>query len=143
MQMRSLMPLLLCAIGIGCTSACSGAKTIDRDRARSEIRSALSLASETETFLEFVLQRRVMRHYAEAHTAYLQEEVERSAKDLDQAVADPATAADVGLCRSGLHRLLEELSAIHAALDEPGRLIADRDKISQIRAGLEKAITRS
>jgi hypothetical protein len=71
------MPFIVFALAVTSSAGCSRAKTIGRDQARSEIRSARSFAAELELFLDFVLQGHATRGYAEGHTAYLEDEVKR------------------------------------------------------------------
>jgi hypothetical protein len=130
-----LLVLPLAAISAGC----SRGKSIDRDQVRSEIRSARSFAAESEMFIDFVLEGRATRVYAEGHAAYVRDEVEQSAKDLDSAVAEPDVADYVRACRMQLNELIGGLSEIRAALGDTDRLAAAKAKMKQIRESLPKA----
>ena len=139
MGYRPAIALILLVLAVTSSAGCSRAKSIDRDQVRSEIRSARSFAAELEMFLDFVLQGHATRSYAQGHAAYLEEEVERSAKDLDNAVAEPDAADSVSECRTQLHHMAGELSDIGDALGDRNRLAAAKARIRQIRESLEKA----
>ena len=61
--------ILVSLLGIGC----SHQETIDKDKMRSRLRSAMSFNAETDMFVEYLRQGRATRHYAQEHAAYLEE----------------------------------------------------------------------
>jgi hypothetical protein len=141
MGKKPAVPLIVFALTATCLAGCSRRKLIDRDEARSAIRSARSFAAESVAFIDFAVEGRATHHFAEAHAAYLQNEVERSAKELESAVAEPAAAASVSDCRMQFYQVVAELSDIRAALDDDDkdRLLASKARMEQIRENLEKA----
>ena len=139
MSLDGPIPLILLALGAASLTGCSRPKSIDRERARSEIRSVRSFAAEAELSIDFILQGRATRHYAEAHLAYLEEEVEQSAKALENVVAGADAADTVSTCRIELDQIVQELSGIRNANGNRDRLISAKSKIQQIRESLEKA----
>jgi hypothetical protein len=139
MGKTSPVPVILFALAATCLAGCSRGKSIDRDQARSAIRSARSFAAESEAFIDFLLHGRATRSYAEGHAAYLQREVERSAKELEDATPEPDAAASVSTCRMQFNRIIAELSEIRAALGDTDRLVAAAARMKRIRESLEKA----
>jgi hypothetical protein len=120
---------------------CSRDKSIDRDQTRSEIRSAISFAAESEWFIDFVLRGHAPRHYAEEHTAYLEEAIGKSAKELKQTVPEAGANDSVRECQIGLNSLARELSGIRTAIaaNDKSALAAAFGRITAIRESLEKA----
>jgi hypothetical protein len=125
-------------------TGCSREKSISRDEAQSEIRSAQSLAAESELFINFVIQGHSRQHYAEEHADYLEKLAADSAKDLAGATAEPDAEEYVRTCRAGLDALRHELSGLRAAITygDNDAIAAARGRIAQIRERLEKAKER-
>ena len=90
-------------------------------------------------FIDFVLQGRATRCYAEAHVAYLENEAEQSAKALENVAAESDAADSVRTCRIELSQIIHELAGVRAASGNRDRLIAAKSKMKQIRESLEKA----
>jgi uncharacterized membrane protein YccC len=122
-------------------AGCSRNKSISRDQARSEIRSARSFAAELQMFINFVLEGRGTRHYAEEHTAYLEDAIEQLTKELEHAAPEPDAKDSIRECQTGLSTLARELSAIRTAIarDDKDALAAARGRVTQIRKSLENA----
>jgi len=138
---RSSVALAVLALAAVFLAGCSRDKSIDRDKARSEIRSAHSFAAESELFLELVLHGQAPQHYAEEHTGYLQKAVEKSAKELEQARPEPDAKDFVRECQMGLGSLDNELSGIRTAIagNDKNTLTAAPGRITAIRKSLENA----
>jgi hypothetical protein len=134
------MPLIVFALVAVSLVGCSRKKSIGRDEVRSEIRSARSFAAESEIFIDFVLRRHATRHYAEEHSAYLEDAVEQSAKEFREGVPEPDVANSVRECQTKLSLLAGEISRIQAAIgnDDKDALLAAKGRIRQIREGFEK-----
>ena len=128
--------LLFAAAGL---ASCSHSKTINRDDARSEIKAAVSLVSESELFVEYVRQGRSTRPYADGHAAYLEDAVQQSLNKLKQTEPEPGTAAAVHECSAQLELLDRELSGIPAKFGHDEALAAAKERMTSIRASLEKA----
>jgi hypothetical protein len=137
---RPAIPFIALALIAASCAGCSRNKSISRDEARSEIRSARSFAAESEMFIEFDLQGHATRRYAEEHTSYLQDAVEQSAKELDRAVPEPGAEHYVRECQTKLRMLSHELSGIRAAIVHGDRdaLAVARGRVGQIRKSLER-----
>src|SRR4051812_5205981 len=106
----SAILLIVLALAAVSSPGCSRKKSIGRDEARSEIRSARSFAAESEMFVDFVLQGHSTRRYAEGHSAFLEEAVERLAKKLGQATPETDVENSVRDCQTKLSALAGELS---------------------------------
>ena len=141
LRKRPSISLAVLALAAVVLAGCSGDKSINRDQAESEIRSAHSFAAESELFLEFVLQGQAPQHYAEDHTAYLEEAVEKSAKELKEDVPQPEVKHSVRDCQIGLDTLARELSGIRTAIagNDKNALTSALKRITAIRKSLERA----
>ncbi len=124
---------------ITASSACQHPKTIGPEEARSEIRSAASLASESLMFITYIRDGHATRQYAECHAAYLEKEAQRSEHDFATAVPGPRTAEAVRECRTQLRALQAELSGIPGAIDHPLALADSGKRIERIRENLTEA----
>ena len=135
------MRRLVLVLALASLTGCSHRKSIGRDQVQSELRSARSFAAESEIFIDFVLQGHATRRYADGHSAYLEDAIEESAKELDQAVPESDAKDSARECQTQLHMLAREVSGIRAAIgnDDKNALIAARGRIAQIRQSLEKA----
>src|SRR6266536_2872559 len=102
LAIRPAIPFIVLALAVAALAGCSRKKSIDRDQVRSEIRSARSFAAESEMFIDFVLQGHATRRYAEEHSAYLEDAVEQSAKELAQAAPESDAEDSVRACRTQL-----------------------------------------
>jgi hypothetical protein len=141
---NSAILLILLALAGVSLPGCSRKKSIGRDEARSEIRSARSFAAESEMFIDFVLQRHSTRRYAEGHSAYLEQAVKQSAKELVETAPETGVENSVRECRSNLGMLARELSRIRAAIrgGDQDALLAAQARIRHTRENLEKANSR-
>src|SRR4051812_3013350 len=63
--------------------SCSSQSVASPDELRSNLNSAVSFASEAETFIDYALEGRPTRHYAEGHLDYLGEEINQLGKELN------------------------------------------------------------
>jgi hypothetical protein len=135
------MRRLLLVFALASFTGCSHRKSIDRDDVRSELRSARSFAAESEIFIDFVLQGHAIRRYAAGHSAYLEDAIEESAKELDQGVPQSDAKDSARECQTQLRMLARELSGIRAAIGKADKnaLVAARGRIRQIRQSLETA----
>jgi hypothetical protein len=136
---RQFFLIAALSFALAFVSGCSSKKTLNRDEARSDIRSAISFTAEAELFVEFVRGGHATRNYAEGHAAYLDDAVKRSINELQQAEPEPPAEGAVGQCVIQLKRLRRELSGIHSAFGNDAGLAAARDRIGDIRKALERA----
>ena len=128
--------VLLLAAGL---ASCSHSKTINRDDARSEIKAAVSLVAESTLFVDYIHEGRSTRPYADGHAAYLEDAVQQSLNKLKQTEPEPGTAAAVHECSAQLELLDRELSGIPAKFGDDEALAAAKERMTSIRASLEKA----
>jgi hypothetical protein len=129
-------PTLLAALLL--LASCSRQKTIDRDELRSELTAAISIASEAESFIDYVAQHRATGNYAKGHIQYLAEEAARTAKELGQGSPDASTAKHLPEGRKELDSLAHELATVHTAVEYSETLDDSRQKISNVRTALEQ-----
>lgn len=120
---------------------CSRHKTISRDELRSALTSSISLASEAETFIEYVTNGKATRHYAEGHIGYLAEEVGESEQELQGGSPEPGTESAVQQCRTELNSLHRELAGLPGVLGNRNALGAARERIKTIRDSFERLIS--
>lgn len=115
---------------------CSRTKTISRDEAQSEIRSLRSFAAEAEMFLDFVIRGQATRAFAVEHATYLTDDIKRSVKELEDAVAAPGVEGSLQRVRNELGLLVGEISTIRQRIDDRQALTAARARIRQLRESL-------
>jgi hypothetical protein len=91
-------------------------------------------------FIDFVVQRRSTHHYAEEHSAYLEDAVQLSAKELGWASSAAGIETPFHECQIKLSMLAHQLSRIRAAIAnrDPHSLVAAKEAIRQIRESLEQ-----
>ena len=130
--LKLLLPLLLLQV------SCSRQKTITTDELRSELTSAVSLAAETETIIDYVAQHRLTHNYALGHLGYLAREAQRSAKELDEASPEPATEQKLAESKEQVASLSKEIAAARASMGNPEALAATKQEIAHTRAAIEK-----
>jgi hypothetical protein len=119
-------------------AGCSRQKTIDKDQMRCHLRSALSFTAESDMFVEYVQQGRATRHYAQEHAAYLEEAVSRSAKELEEGIAEPGAEGALSECKTQLGLLRNELSGFRGTNDS-NALDTAKQNLTKIRESLKKA----
>jgi hypothetical protein len=116
---------------------CSGQKQLKKEDVRSELISAISLAADTELFIDRVRQGATSESFQHAHVEYLQEQLKDSIKDLEKIQPEPDAADAAAQCRDGFEKLGQELSGVSAANDD--RLSTARNRVEDIRRALERA----
>ena|SRR5215471_12491161 len=122
----SAVRFLVLVLAAASWASCSHRKTMGREDVQSEMRSLRSFAAETEMFLDFVLRGQATRVYAEEHAAYLTDEIKRSVKELEHAVAAPGVEGTLQKVRNGLGLLAGEISSIRQMIDNRQALTATR-----------------
>jgi hypothetical protein len=136
---RNALAVLLLSSAVAALTGCGKRKTIGRDNARSEIRSALSLAAESHMFIDYIRSGRATHHYAAAQTAYLKNAVGRSLKEIGDGTPEPGIEEAVRECRTLLERLAQELAAIQRSIDNDDALAGAGERIGIIHKELENA----
>ena len=119
-------------------NACTGSKTMTSDELRSDIRSALSLATETNLFIAQIQNDRGTRSFDVGHLGYLRDEVLRSVKELRESQADPAMAQSVGTCTAQLNSLAREIAILQDKVkrNDAGALSASKARVEDIHDAL-------
>lgn len=118
---------------------CSRQKTIDADELRSDLSAAISLASETETFIDYVAQHRATGNYATGQIAYLAETARQDAKELHEAVPAPSIAEKFPVCRQQLDALAYQLASLRFELVRHPAGPANTQQLIQLRRALEQS----
>jgi len=118
------------------TTACARHKIISAEELHSELAAAISLAAETETFLEMVRQGRTTPAFAQGHLQYLADEANRSLKDFHESVPAPDIQAKFPDARTLVHSLALQLTATGTALNDREALNSAQQHIAKIRQAL-------
>lgn len=118
--------------------SCSQSKTLTVEDMKSELASAVSLASETQMFVEQWQRDRLTGSFIKTHLDYLRQEAGSSIKELDESRVEPSSAATAEICRTQLKALHRELLVLQTDADSYGRpLRMDCQRIEQIQKSLE------
>ena len=118
--------------------SCSQSKTLTAEDMKSELVSAVSLASETRMFVEQWQKDRLTGSFIKAHLGYLQQQTRSSIEQLEDTQAEPAVASKAEICRTQLKALQLELRSLRTDDDSHVRpLRIDCQKIEQIRKSLQ------
>jgi transposase-like protein len=129
------IPLVLC---VSILVSCSQSKTLTAEDMKSELASAVSLASETQMFVEQWQTDRLTGSFIKTHLDYLRQEARSSIKQLDESRVEPSIAAKSEICRTQLKALHHELLVLQTDADSHVRpLRMDCQRIEQIRKSLE------
>lgn len=119
-------------------ASCSRHKPITLDESQSQLTSAASLAAEAEIFVDYVRQNRATRNYAEGHREYLADEVNRSSRELHEAIPGQVSEEKLQECRSELDSLAKELQVVGRALDNPESLAVAKQRFAALREAFKK-----
>jgi chemotaxis regulatin CheY-phosphate phosphatase CheZ len=111
---------------------------MDADDLRSEISSAISVASETGTLLDLVGKGRTTDAFARGHIEYLTDELNDSLKELRESAPAPEIAARFPDSRTLVSSLAKQLSSASVALHNPEALAAIQQHLAKIREALEE-----
>jgi hypothetical protein len=129
------IPLVLC---VSILVSCSQSETLTADDMKSELASAVSLASETQMFVEQWQRDRLTDSFIQTHLSYLQQEARSSIEQLEDSRVEPAMASKAEICRTQLKALHHELLILRTDADSYVRpLRIDCQRIEQIRKSLE------
>lgn len=117
--------------------SCSQQKTISREELRSNLRSATSIANETELSIDFVMRKQVTHNFAAGHFRYLGQELAKSTKEF--ASLRPERGLEQNLKNSGtqLDALAGTLQRIPSEIGDPQALTASKKQVGAIRRALE------
>lgn len=118
-------------------TSCAPAKTKTNEDLRSDLRSALSLASETELFIGQIERGRLLRQFRTAQADYLRDEALRQAKEARDSETDGDTKR-FALCAGQLEALSRELKSIRVQTDG-GTLAETRQRVEDVKNALTAA----
>jgi hypothetical protein len=130
----TVAPLL---VGLLVFSSCSRTKTLED--ARSDVTSAVSLAAESETFIDYIRQGRATGNFTAGHIQYLIEEIQRSTQELAEPVPDERVRRKLEEVSSELRALVTELQTVSHEIGNAQALTAIRERVTAIRHRLEAA----
>jgi hypothetical protein len=117
--------------------SCSRPKTIHADELRSHLMAAISLASETELFINQLQERRFTSAFAEGHARYLSKEASRLADELRHASADGRIKSALEIGRTQLNSLEIMLAELEKKTGDRESLSAERQQATKIGMILE------
>lgn len=95
---------------------CGHQKIIGRDDLRSGLTAAISLASETQTFIDYAGHQRATANFAQGHLAYLVETARQSAKELHESAPVHSIAQQFPDAQQQLDALARQLSKLRDQL---------------------------
>ena len=133
--MRHLTPTLAFALLL---SGCSHHKIIGPDDLRSQLTAAISLASETETFLDYLSSQRSTANFAAGHLAYLSQTAADAAKDLHQATPTYSIEKQFTQTRQQVDALSSQLAALQQEVAVGQTPAAAKDQLTDVRRSLEQ-----
>lgn len=116
-----------------------GQKQASREDVQSDLAESISLASEAETFVRYIDQRRSSYYFASGHLHYLLEEVNRSAQEISNLNASPDLKNVLNVDRVQLRLLAVQIENARRHLQQPNVLAASEQKIRGIRMTLVQA----
>jgi hypothetical protein len=114
--------------------SCSRAETMANEM-DSTLHSALSLASETELFIQQIEGGRLLTHFQAAHADYLRAEAKRDAREARDSARKAHNAAIFVLCAKQLESLSAQLQVIGAHRD-PKTIAEAQGRVEVIRQRL-------
>jgi hypothetical protein len=118
--------------------SCSQSKTLTAEDMKSKLASAVSLASETQMFVEQWQRDRLTGSFIQTHLDYLRQEAGSSIKELDESRIEPSIAAKSEICRTQIRALHREILVLQTDADSHVRpLRMDCQRIEHIRKSLE------
>jgi len=132
---RTLIATLAFAILL---SGCSRQKIIGPRDLCSQLTAAISLASETETFLDYVAQHRSTGNFAAGHIAYLSQTAADAAKDLHHFTPTYSIEQQFTQTRQLLDALTSQLATLQHQAASGDTPPSSRDELAQLRRSLEQ-----
>lgn len=108
------------------------------DDLRSQLTAAISLTSETETFLDYVTQHRSTGNFAAGHIAYLSQTAADAAKDLHQSTPTYSIQQQFTQSRQQLDALASQLASLQQEVAVGRTPAAANDQLVKLRHSLEQ-----
>jgi hypothetical protein len=128
--------LAMITIAILIANGCAGPKSAGRDEVESDIKAALSLVSESKFFVEYLEAGRPPRPFATTHPQYLEEEIDKLAKSLEQTRTEPKFESAIENCKMLVKQLRPVVSGLQH--DDPGGLTAAKATLESMQSRLRK-----
>jgi hypothetical protein len=125
-------------IGALVLTSCAGSKSAMADDLRSDLRSAISLASETDLFMGQIKSGRLLPEFRIAHADYLRGEARRQAREARNSGEKSNDAKTFDYCAEQLEQLARELASIRTPSGDK-TLAEARLQVEAIREALLKA----
>jgi hypothetical protein len=119
--------------------SCLRSNTISRDQLRSKLLAGISLASETELFIDQLQKGRATSAFAKSHLAYVYQEASRSADELRQTHVNERMADTLENGRAQLDSLATMLAGLKEKPGDQESLSAGRQQAARIRMALTQA----
>jgi len=116
-------------------TSCAGTETKSASELHSDLRSALSLASETNLLIAQIEAGRLLPHFQREHANYLRKEALRQAKEVRDSGNGATDSNKVALCAEQLDILSRELGSIATSSDRDTLVKADNE-VENIRKKL-------
>jgi soluble lytic murein transglycosylase-like protein len=132
---RNLIATLAFAILL---SGCSRQKIMGADDLRSQLTAAISLTSETETFLDYVTQHRSTGNFAAGHLAYLSQTAAQAAKQVQQSTPTYSIQQQFTQSRQQLDALGSQLASLQQEVAVGRTPAAANDQLVKLRHSLEQ-----
>ena len=133
---RSILSLIAVLVFISAASA----KGITEKELRSHLLSALSLASETELFIDEMEEGRILQQFRMGHADYLRQEARRQAQEMRESRSDSGYTGAPARCVEQLELLIHELTVIRVP-NHDETLPGARQRVQAIREALRAAET--
>ena len=102
---------------------------------------AASIAAETNTFIDYVEQKRATSQYAKAHLEYLASELRDTTKELSDALPPADAEAQFTTAREELQALASRLDQLRRNIDQPGQLAREKDQLAALSRELQQTIS--
>lgn len=128
-------------LALAALTSCPHQKPISRDELQSKLRSAASVAAEASTFLTYVRQQRATDQYASGHIQYLSSELDRTAKELHQALPTQGAGPQFAEGVNDVDALAAELSKLQSRIENPDELAPEQDQVAAIDKRLQQVIS--
>jgi hypothetical protein len=130
---RGWIAVLVLPIFMG---GCSPSRILKEDDLESALTVAISVASESERFVDSLEERRATAEYARQHPIYLAEELADSIKDLNEGTAEPRLQTRVTECKDQMTELHREVLNLPASFGNSEALRAAKERLARDREQL-------
>jgi hypothetical protein len=115
------------------------AKTLSNQELRSDLQSALSLASETQLFIGQIENGRLLPQFQAGHADYLRDAAIRQASELRESASEPGVTKIAATCAEQLELLARELALISTMSRNDEALPEARKRVEAIKGSIVAA----